>query len=235
MSAQIAHQLRNPLTSIGLYVQLLGDEIRALGGGDGSEASELLARVQRELGTMVEITDNYLQYARLPETVLGPLDVNQAVREMVKLVRCEAERRGIAVTTHLGEGRLSVEADRRLLGHALMNLLRNALEAMGPGGRLRVKTCQENGAVEVHVSDTGPGIAASEIERLFEPFYTTKETGSGLGLCLSRQIVERHHGSLACQSLVGVGTTFIVRLPARAGEERTNDAIGERTDGPGRG
>ena len=93
-------------------------------------------------------------------------------------------------------------------------MLKNASEAMGAGGRLRVRTAQQNGAVEIRVSDTGPGIRAEELEHVFEPFYTTKDAGSGLGLSLSRQIVEKHHGTLTCESMVGVGTTFTVRLPA---------------------
>ncbi|MBM4040054.1 MAG: sensor histidine kinase, partial [Planctomycetes bacterium] len=113
--------------------------------------------------------------------------------------------------------------------------LKNAVEAMGPGGRLRVKTRQENGAVEIHVSDTGPGIPPAELDRVFEPFYTTKESGSGLGLPLSHQIIEKHRGTLTCQSLVGVGTTFTVRLPARAGEGRANDGGDGSGDGSGRG
>ncbi|HUT37347.1 MAG TPA: ATP-binding protein [Planctomycetota bacterium] len=264
MSAQVAHQLRNPLTSMGLYLQLLDDEVRKLGPDphvapgrelpdedgtpNGAEASELLRRALRELATMVEITDNYLQYARLPELTAAPLDVNRTVGELVGFLKHELERHGVAVSVRLAEGLPQIEGDRRLLGFALMNLLKNALEAMGPGGRLRVKTAQENGAVEIHVSDTGPGIPSSDLEHIFEPFYTTKEAGSGLGLPLSRQVAEKHSGSLTCQSMVGVGTTFMVRLPLRgaarrpagaaprvdprAGDRRPGDGSTRRCDGP---
>jgi len=235
MSAQIAHQLRNPLTSMGLYVQLLGDEVRKRHEANDGEAGELLERVLNDLHVMVEITDNYLQYARLPEPVLAPVDVNQTVGGLVNFLRHELERKGVAVSTQLAADLSAVEADRRLLGFAVMNLLKNAVEAMGPGGRLRVKTRQENGAVEIHVSDTGPGIPPAELGRVFEPFYTTKESGSGLGLPLSHQIIEKHRGTLTCQSLVGVGTTFTVRLPARAGEGRANDGGDGSGDGSGRG
>jgi len=233
MSAQIAHQLRNPLTSMGLYVQLLGDEVRQLREINGSEAADLLERVLDDLRAMVEITDNYLQYARLPEPELAPLDVNQAVRSLVQFVGHEAERKGVVLSTSLAEDLGAVEADRRLLGFAVLNLLKNGLEAMGRGGRLRVKTCQHNGAVEIRVSDTGPGIPPAEMPRVFEPFYTTKESGTGLGLSLSQQIIERHRGTLTCHSLVGVGTTFTVRLPARAGEGRADDGSHRAGHGAG--
>jgi len=235
MSAQIAHQLRNPLTSIGLYVQLVEDELRELEPGDAAEAFELLDRVLHELKVLVEITDNYLQYARLPELEAARLDVNPAVGELVRFLRHEVERKGITVSARLGEGLAPVEADRRLLRFALMNLLKNAIEAMGPGGRLRVLTAQQDGKVEIHVSDTGPGIAPEELPQVFEPFYTTKDSGSGLGLSLSRQIIDKHDGTLTCQSMVGVGTTFIVSLPARAGDRRTSDGSTQAPDSAHRG
>jgi|GEM_PF-4329670 len=215
-AAQVAHQFRNPLTSIQLYVQLLGDELRRLVEPERTDALGVLELVLNELGVLVEITDNYLQYARLPELEPAPLDLNRTVGELVRFLGPEIARKGLVASTRFAEGLPPVAADRRLLRFALMNLLKNAVEAMGPGGRLRVKTCQENGSVEVHVSDTGPGIPPSERERIFEPFYSTKESGSGLGLALSRQIVEKHNGSLTCQSMVGVGTTFIIRLPPHA-------------------
>ncbi|MFP4057054.1 MAG: sensor histidine kinase [Candidatus Brocadiia bacterium] len=234
MSAKIAHQLRNPLTSIGLYVQLLEDELQGLRGRAEDEVFELLERVARELRTLVEITDNYLQYARLPEVQPARLDVNATVGELVEFLRHEMARKGVTMSTRLEEGVAAVEADRRLLRFALMNLLKNAVEAMGSGGRLRVRTAQRDGMVRIQVSDTGPGIEASERERIFEPFYTTKDAGSGLGLSLSRQIVEKHQGSLSCESMVGVGSTFTVCLPARVEDRRASDVHG-RADGSDRG
>ena len=213
MSAQIAHQLRNPLTSIGLYIQLVEDELRDFEPARAREAIGLLERVLNEQRVLVEITDNYLRYARLPDLQPAAVDVNRTVGELVRFLRHELEREGIAASAHLADGLQSIQADRRLLRFVLMNLLKNAVEAMGAGGRLRVRTAQHNGAVEIHVSDTGPGIPAEELEHVFEPFYTTKDAGSGLGLSLSRQIVGKHHGTLTCESMVGVGTTFTVRLP----------------------
>ncbi|MFC1806386.1 sensor histidine kinase [Planctomycetota bacterium] len=234
MSAQIAHQLRNPLTSIGLYIQLVEDELRDLGPEKAREAIELLERVLNEQRVLVEITDNYLRYARLPDIQASRLDVNRTVGELVRFLRHELERNGIAISTGLGEGLAAVEADRRLLRFALMNLLKNASEAMGPGGRLRVRTVQHNGAVEIQVSDTGPGIPADDLAHVFEPFYTTKDAGSGLGLSLSRQIVEKHAGTLTCESMVGVGTTFTVHLPVLGGERETVHGDGQARDGPDR-
>ena len=237
MSAQIAHQLRNPLTSIGLYVQLVEDELRSLDPEKAREAVELLERVLNEQRVLVEITDNYLRYARLPDLHPAALDVNRTVGELVRFLRHELERNGIAVSTGLGDGLATVEADRRLLRFALMNLFKNAVEAMTPGGRLRVRTCQENGSVEIHVSDTGPGIPPDELDHVFEPFFTTKDAGSGLGLSLSRQIVHKHRGALTCQSMVGVGTTFIVSLPAggsRSRRETKADGSGFQVPGSGR-
>jgi len=213
MAAQIAHQLRNPLTSVQLYIQLLEEDLRKAEAGAPEEAFELVALVLKELKLLVEITDNYLQYARLPEVERSPLDVNRAVGELVRFLKPECSRRGIHLTTRFAPSVPTVLADRRLVRLAMINILKNAVEAMEEGGRLRVATAHENGAVEVRVSDTGGGILESELDRIFEPFYTTKDSGSGLGLALSRQIIEKHGGSLACQSLPGVGTTFVVKLP----------------------
>jgi len=234
MSAQIAHQLRNPLTSMQLYVQLLEDELGKLDSSRSGEAFELLELVLNELKLLVEITDNYLRYARLPELAATTLDVNRTAGELVRFLRHEMARKGVSISTRLADGLPTVMADRRLLRFALINLFKNALEAMGSGGRLRVRTCQRDGAVEIHVSDTGQGIPPSETERIFEPFYTTKDSGSGLGLSLSRQIVEKHQGSLTCESMVDVGTTFIVRIPAGAGNRRPKNG-GELPDSVDRG
>ena len=233
MSAQIAHQLRNPLTSVGLYVQLLEDEVRSLAPPKSREASELLELVVREVRTLVEITDNYLQYARLPELEPVAVDMNATVEELARFLRHELVRKRLTLSSRLASDMPPIEADPRLLRFALMNLLKNAVEATEEGGRLRVRTCRLNGAVEVHVCDTGRGIAPEEQGHIFEPFYTTKDAGSGLGLSLSRQIVEKHEGTLTCESIVGVGTTFVVRLPAARPEDRRTPDVCPQPDGAG--
>ena len=221
MSAHIAHQLRNPLTSIQLYLQLLADIVGAPPDESSDDASstsakDLLDLVLQEVKVLVDITDNYLQYARLPDLRPAPVDVNRTVGDLVRFLRPGAQREGIAVSLHLADGLPEVSADSRLLRLALMNLLRNAVEAMAEGGRLRVKTCRQNGAVAILVSDTGPGIAPADTDRIFEPFFSTKESGAGLGLSLTRQVVAKHGGVIDCESMMGMGTTFVVRLPVAA-------------------
>ncbi|MCB9604519.1 MAG: HAMP domain-containing protein [Sandaracinus sp.] len=214
MAAHVTHEVRNPLSSIGLNVEMLADE---LGEGD-AEAHALIRAIQKEIDRLTAITEEYLRLARLPAPRLEAEDVEDLLQSIASFLRREMERDGVTLSLELEEPLPSVALDEGQLRQALVNLLRNAREAMSEGGTVRLVARAQAGGVEIVVEDEGPGIPEDMRARVFDLFYTTKERGSGLGLPLTQQIVVAHDGAIRCTTAAsGRGTRFEIWLPA-AGE-----------------
>jgi two-component system, NtrC family, sensor kinase len=208
MAAVITHEVRNPLSSIGLNTELLEEE---LDGQD--EAIALCKAIHKEVDRLTAITEEYLRFARLPRPKLERERVNTIVTGLLEFQREDLALRGVTVELSLGEDLPDVWADESQLRQALLNLVRNAADAMPAGGALAVTTRRVDTGLEVIVTDSGPGIATDVLPRIFEPFFSTKEGGTGLGLALTQQIIHEHGGRIAVDSGPGRGTTFVVRLP----------------------
>ena len=216
VSAQVAHEIRNPLSSIGLNVEMLEDQVGQATfqrPEEGREAIELLRAVTREVDRLTEITEDYLRLARLPQPVKRPEDLRRVIEEVVGFALQELERAGLSVHTRFTAETLPVLADEGQLRQVLLNLIRNAREAMAAGGTLSIDAGAQGDRIEVRITDTGAGMTAEVRSKLFEPFFTTKQGGTGLGLPLSRQIIEAHGGSIAVDSEPGRGTTFSLTFP----------------------
>lgn len=219
MSSQITHEVRNPLNSLSLNVEMLEEEL----GDKEGEAKTLLRAIAAEIERLTEVTEGYLGFARLPRPQLEREQVNPVVESLLRFVGEEAEKAGVRVAPDLGASLPEVLADENQLRQALLNVVRNALEALGTngnggrGGTLSVSTRKAGAQVEVVFRDDGPGIAPKDLARIFDPFYSTKADGTGLGLPLTQQIIEEHGGTIACASEPGRGTVFTIRLPAADG------------------
>lgn len=214
VSAQVAHEIRNPLSSIGLNVEMLQDQLGTFDTpADAKEARDLLNSVMREVDRLTEITEDYLRLARLPTPAKRPEDLKKILEEVLGFAREELERAGVKIVAELPEGGLPISADEGQLRQVFLNLIRNAREAMATGGTLKVRAGSSGALLDVRVSDTGTGIPPEVREKLFEPFFTTKPGGTGLGLSLSRQIVEAHGGRIDVDSAPNSGTTFLLEFP----------------------
>ncbi len=217
VSAQIAHEVRNPLSSIGLNVELLTESIgkaKFPEPAQATEARELLSSVTREVDRVTEITENYLRLARLPTPAKRPEDITRIASEAVTFVAAEMQRARVDVSVVPGEpGLAAVPVDEGQLRQVLLNLLRNAREAMPDGGQITVALGTRDGMALVEVRDTGHGISPTVEASLFEPFASTKKHGTGLGLSLSRQIIESHGGTLTAANGPKGGAVFTVNLP----------------------
>jgi len=217
MSAQVAHEIRNPLSAIGLNVELLNDEVqRHVPPEAGAEAQSLVRAVMNELERLRIVTDGYLQLARLPKPQFQDTDLNQMVAELMAMLSQEMKAHHIEVVLELASPPLRAWADPGQLRQALLNIIRNSREAMSQGGTLRIGTEAQGDHSRIWVSDTGGGIPAEHLPRIFEPFFTTKSEGTGLGLSLTRQIVDDHQGSVAATSAPQGGTTMVIDLPQSA-------------------
>jgi signal transduction histidine kinase len=183
-----------------------------------------------EVDRLTEITETYLRFARLPRPKLEREDLGAIVTGVLEFSRAELSQAGITLTIDVAEGLPEVAADEAQLRQALLNLVRNAREAMAQGGRLEVivaaRTAGDGaGQVVVTVADSGPGIAAAHLGQIFDPFFSTKERGTGLGLALVHQIVVEHGGRVDVDSGAGKGTRFALAFPAiRAEEEAASPA-----------
>jgi two-component system, NtrC family, sensor kinase len=216
MAAQITHEIRNPLASLGLYVELLGDELPP--DVDG-EARRLVTSIGKELDRLSEITETYLRFVRLPRPKLEVEDLGAIATAVLEFARAELSLAGISLELSVAAGLPEVAADENQIRQALLNLVRNAKEAMPGGGKLRVEVAAAAGQVRLGIGDTGSGIAAEHLGKIFDPFFSTKEKGTGLGLALVQQIAAEHGGRVEVASSPA-GTTFTILLPALSPEAR---------------
>jgi two-component system, NtrC family, sensor kinase len=230
ISAQITHEIRNPLNAIGLNTELLAEEIASLPQPPG-EALQLVAAISREVDRLNGVAEHYLRFARLPRPARERHDLNELLGGLLDFLAPELSAAGVAVRRELAPDLPDVRGDEAQLRGALLNLLRNAREAMPGGGSIAVRTRPiegGGGGVEVRIGDTGGGIPPGDLTRIFEPFYSTKERGTGLGLSFTQQVIEEHGGTIQCQSEVGRGTSFTLLLPAAGDEaERASEGVAE--------
>jgi signal transduction histidine kinase len=210
MAAHITHEIRNPLSSIGLNVELLEEEIQ----GSGDESRQLLGAIKSEVDRLSRISEQYLSVARRPRPSFQRERADDVVEELVGFLRPELERANVKVTTHVDESLPAIEADESQLRQALLNLIRNAREAMPKGGDLAIEIARSERGVAIRIDDTGAGIPEELRASIFDPFFTTKQRGTGLGLAVTREIIEAHHGEIRCETRPTGGTRFVIDLPA---------------------
>lgn len=210
--AAVAHEVRNPLASIRLKVER---SIKAI--DDPQRLSQNFDIIQAEIDRLDHLVNRLLQLFKPIQLHLAPIDFNCFVADRLELQRARAESQRGEIIFDPGPLAGPVPVDQDRLGQVLDNIVTNALETLPPeGGRVRVSTAAMQGRpqrVALTLTDTGIGIPPSEINRLFEPFYTTKDNSTGLGLFLAEEIVRAHGGEITLESQPGTGTTVQVILP----------------------
>ena len=221
IAAQITHEVRNPLSSIGLNAEQLEEELAAFPPEAAAEARTLARAIVKEVDRLAEITEAYLRFARMPKPRLEREELRAVVSSLADFQRPELLRKKVALELALPDLECPLLCDEQQLRQALLNLLRNAGEAMPAGGRLRIALTIEDGpprGYRLEVADSGAGIEPANLPHLFEPFFSTKQGGTGLGLALTQQIITEHGGTIAVQSEPGRGTMFTVHVPAAPGD-----------------
>jgi PAS domain S-box-containing protein len=226
MAASISHELKQPLTASLINAQTSLRWLR-LEQPDVREASEAIERIVQDGTRAAEIIDRLRALYTKAPTVREAVNVNEVVRDMTVLLRDEAERYAVSIRTHLAPTLPNIVADRVQLQQVLMNLMLNGIEAMDEtGGALTVTSAMDEGGVRMSVSDTGVGVPAGNAGRMFDAFFTTKPRGSGMGLSISRSIVESHGGRIWVTRNDGRGATFHVSLPTANEAADTDGAEG---------
>lgn len=216
LAAQITHEIRNPLSSIGLNIELLGDDVDNLPEDRRAEVGSILDAVLAEVHRLSEITEGYLRFARLPTAQKQQQDVGDLCADLVAFYASEAAARGVNVELRVEPPLPAVAIDSSRLRQALLNLLRNGADAASTGGTVRIAVNHRDDDVEIVVEDNGPGVPEADRARLFSPFFTTKTDGTGLGLMVAREIVREHGGDIAVSTSTLGGAAFVIALPVSA-------------------
>jgi signal transduction histidine kinase len=212
MAAALAHEIRNPLNSMNLHIVLMERALAKFAAMDGSFKESI--NVMREEVTRLEIlVREFLEYARPVELHFEPSDVGALIDEVISL-GIPASGAKVHVERTVEPESMAVVLDRNRMKQALINLVRNAVEAMPGGGAVGVSAVRKDGELLVEVKDRGVGISEDARAHIFDLFFTTKESGTGLGLPIVMQLVELHGGTIEVESEETVGTTVRVRLPA---------------------
>ncbi|MFH1131714.1 MAG: ATP-binding protein [Pseudomonadota bacterium] len=225
LASHITHEVRNPLSSISLNTEMLEEELAKLKGERSQEIAALCHEIQKEVDRLTGLTEQYLGFARLPKPNLDSEDVNEILNSLLSFMREELKGKGVTVRCSFYDGLVPLQADENQLRQAFLNLVRNAGEAMEKeGGTLEIATSLINGAIVIRFVDTGPGIEQKSLANVFEPFFSTKKGGTGLGLALTYQIIHEHGGTIGVSSSAGEGTVFTVSLPTASARDKVNNS-----------
>jgi signal transduction histidine kinase len=223
LGSGLAHEIRNPLNSMNMNLQMLEEELQGVPELEGGEHVEMLRSMQGEIKRIANLIDVFLQYARPAKPQFEVKDLNDVLTATARFLQADFRQSGVDLVLDLEPLLPSVELDEGQIRQTLLNILGNARQVLQPGGQVRVSSrAGMGGEVIVEVADTGPGIAADSIEKIFEPFFSKRAGGTGLGLAIARQMVDNHNGRIEVDSQPGRGTTFRIRLPRR--QNRTGPA-----------
>jgi two-component system, sporulation sensor kinase E len=231
LAAGVAHELGNPLNSLNIHLQLMERQARKLKGKERDELQQSIEICRGEINRLDSIVTQFLRAIRPSRPQLQPANINAIVEEAVRFFSAEIEARDIVVETELRSDLPLLQLDRNQMKQAFYNVIKNSFEAMKRRGILLIRTDMDESHVRVSFIDTGGGMSAETLSHVFEPYYTTKESGSGLGLLIVRRIVREHGGELAIESTEGKGVTLTIRLPFKeqrvrmleAGDRKAND------------
>jgi two-component system, sporulation sensor kinase E len=213
LAAGVAHEIGNPLNSLNIHLQLMERQARKLTGKTRAKLEESIDIARGEISRLDSIVTQFLRAIRPSKPQLRAENINTIVEEAVQFFGPEIEARDIVVETELSADMPLLQLDRDQMKQAFYNIMKNSFEAMKSRGILRIRTDATETHVRVSFTDSGGGMSADALSRVFEPYYTTKASGSGLGLLIVRRIVREHGGELAIESTEGRGLTLTIRLP----------------------
>jgi two-component system, sporulation sensor kinase E len=213
LAAGVAHEIGNPLNSLHIHLQLMERSVQKLHDTAKTELEQSIEVARSEVDRLDSIVTQFLKAIRPSRPQLRPENVNTIVEEAVRFFSPELQDREIVVEQELRSDLPLLQLDRDQMKQAIYNVIKNSIEAMHRHGTLRIRTDLDDMHVIIRFVDTGGGVSAENLSRVFEPYFTTKPTGSGLGLLIVRRIVREHGGELSIESSEGKGLTLTIRLP----------------------
>lgn len=213
LAGSLAHEIKNPLSIIHMNIDLLSEDLAEIDSPITRRSVDRVDMVRSQCERMEALLRDFLRYARLRDIDLVSGSLNDQIDQVLRAYQAQADASEIGIEKFLDPDLPSIQLHSDALQSALINLVKNALEATGPGGELWARTYMTRGGVALDLIDSGRGVDNNTVLHMFEPFYSTKEGGSGLGLPTARKIIEAHGGRISVQSEVGRGTKFTLEFP----------------------
>lgn len=227
LASGVAHEIRNPLSSIKGFAAILARK-----AADDPSAQEVARTMTHEVDRLNRVISELLEFARPAELDIRSVQLRDIIEHSIKLVERDAHHAGVELCVDLSPPDLRAEVDADRFSQVLLNLYLNAIQAMDQGGKLTVRACMDQGALRVDVEDTGPGIAPEVLGHIFDPYFTTKANGVGLGLAIVHKIVEAHGGDIAVDKSDANGTRFVIRIPQNGSSLSPSRQKGAGSNGP---
>lgn len=229
LTAGVAHEIKNPLGSIGIHIQLIQRLIREKGRVESEDISSYLDVINEEVERLNKIVVDFLFAVRPMDMSLSEGCLNCLIQDLLKFMQYELEQTGIQVKAELEDGLSHILMDEKFMKQAILNMVKNAMNAMPDGGTLVLSTQKKGDEVILRISDDGIGMSQEVMEKIFEPYFTTKDFGSGIGLTLVYKIIKEHHGEITVMSKEGRGTTFTISFPV---PQKEPHLLGNEADEP---
>ena len=227
LTGELAHEIKNPLSSIKINLKLVREEMEAAKSEaaqqpkqeqNGQRLTRVLKKlsvIEKEAGRLEQILEGFLRYIGRTELELADVDISAVTSDMIDFYLPQARSHSIIIRQQLYGKPLVCKADEGMLKQMILNLFINAQQAMSEGGELLIRTAREKKDAVIQISDTGSGISKDKLPKIFDVYYSSRPDGSGLGLPTAKKIVEAHNGSISVDSEPGKGTSFTIRLPLR--------------------
>ena len=218
LTGELAHEIKNPLSTIKVNLELAIEDLKELGknGQTAARALKKIIVVKKETDRLEHILDGFLRYVSRPEIQLASVNINELLSDVVDFYSPQAYSHSITIRQGLSSEPLVCKVDAGMLKQVVLNLFINAQQAMNGGGELMIRTSKQKENAVIQISDTGKGIAPEKLPELFKPYSSFRLSGTGLGLATAKRIIEAHNGSIAVDSEPGKGTLFTIKLPLKA-------------------
>jgi signal transduction histidine kinase len=225
LTGTLAHEIKNPLSTIKINLKLISEDLESSDSGDAGKIrcdrdDRKLARalrkitvIRKETDRLEQILDGFLRYIARTELQLSSVDVNELISDMIDFYLPQAHTHAITLRHSLYKEPLVCKADGGMLKQVILNLFVNAQQAMSQGGELMIRTARDKKDALIQISDTGTGIAADKLPRIFDAYYSGRPQGVGLGLATAKKIISAHNGTITVASEPGKGTSFTIKLP----------------------
>lgn len=231
LSAILAHEIKNPMNSIIINMEVLRSSIQEMTGGGSTpaalRATKYLDVIEGEIRRLDKVIRGFLDLNSPPQTNQSDFSLNQTVQTIVEFLDHELKQKNVVVEVDLVPSLPSIHGNADQIKQALLNLIINAMQALPEGGSIRIKTRFENDWIIIQIQDSGIGIDSRLFNKIFNPYFTTKAKGSGLGLTIVRRVVKEHGGEIHLESALGQGTSFTLKFPKRPAVGNSNDEKGK--------
>jgi len=225
LTGELAHEIKNPLSTIKINLKLIAEDLKDLDSDRTTEkgferndqrfirALRKMTVIESQTDRLEQILDGFLKYVDRTELQLAETDINELISDMADFYSPQSRSHSITLRLGLYDGPLVSKVDAGMLKQAILNLFINAQQAMSNGGELMIRTGKHQQNALITVSDTGIGIAPDELPKIFDAYYSSRPSGSGLGLPTTRKIIQAHNGTISVNSEQGKGTSFSIKLP----------------------